>query len=179
MFASNRYGLNGDALDVSSDGTVSLLWNALPMSVWGNRAASWTWSVDVSVPATDLTLKGGDDRNLSLYFVFLPEDVATRSQGKSIRSLLNNDDVRVLIYVWGGAHRRGEVLDSPYLGPRGRTLVLRPSGTGAESESIDLARDFQRVFGAAATSLVGIAVSADSDDTDSAIEGRISNLRLE
>lgn len=179
LFSRNEYGLNGNALDVSSDGSVSLVWNALPVSAWQNRAASWNWSVQTSVPPTDLTLKGGDDRNLSLYFVFLPEQVALATQGKSIRSLLRNEDVRVLTYVWGGAHRRGDVLASPYLGPRGKTLILRPSGTGSASEAIDLALDYQRAFGGEATSLVGIAVSADSDDTASEIEARIANLRID
>ena len=179
LFSRNRYGLDGAALNVASDGSVSLVWNALPMTSWQSRAASWTWSVDRSVPATDLTRKGGDDRNLSLYFVFLPEQTALATQGKPIRTLLNNDAVRVLTYVWGGVHKRGDVLASPYLGARGKTLVLRPSGTGVAMERIDLSRDYQRAFGSPATSLVGLAVSADSDDTDSAILARIGNLLIE
>ncbi len=179
LFSRNQYGLNGNALNVSSKGSVSLVWNALPMSVWKHRSASWKWSVDTSVPATDLTRKGGDDRNLSLYFVFLPERVAATAKSNNIRALLGNDNVRVLTYVWGGAHNRGDLLPSPYLGPRGKTLVLRPSGTGAAAERIDLARDYQRAFGVQATSLVGVAVSADSDDTDSVIMARIADLRIE
>ena len=108
LFSRNQYGLNGNVLKVASGGSVSLIWNALPMSVWQSRSVSWTWSVDTSVPATDLTQKGGDDRNQSLYFMFLPEQVAIAAQGKSIRSLLKNKDVRVLTYVWGGAHKRGD-----------------------------------------------------------------------
>jgi hypothetical protein len=179
LFSRNQYGLDGNVLSVASDGSVSLVWSALPVARWQSRAASWTWSVDTSVPATDLTRKGGDDRNLSLYFVFLPEQAALAAQGANIRALLRNDDVRVLTYVWGGAHRRGDILASPYLGARGKTLVLRPSGTGTATERIDLARDYRRAFGSGATSLVGLAVSADSDDTDSTILARIGDLRIE
>lgn len=180
LFSGNRYGQQGDALTVASDGSVSILWRALPDAQWPARKARWSWAVDRGVPETDLRRKGGDDRNLALYFVFMPEDVA-RALGPrpGIRRLLDAPEARVLVYVWGGAHRRGEVLDSPYLGPRGRTVVLRPSGTGAHAEEIDLAADFARAFGGQATALVGLAVSADSDDTGTAVEGRISGLRLE
>ena len=79
MVSSNEYTLGGDTLGVASDGTVSLLWSALPEAAWDSRSARWDWAVDRSVAATDLTQKGGDDRNLSLYFLFLPEAVARQA----------------------------------------------------------------------------------------------------
>lgn len=180
LFSGNRYGQQGDALTVASDGSVSILWRAVPQAQWTARAARWSWQVDRGVPETDLRLKGGDDRNLALYFVFMPEETAQAlGPNPGIRRLLDAPEARVLVYVWGGAHRRGEVLDSPYLGARGRTVVLRPSGTGAHAEDIDLAADFARSFGGQATALVGLAVSSDSDDTGTAVQGRISGLRLE
>lgn len=142
LFSSNQYSFSGSRLGVASDGTASLVWKPLPREAWQGRSASWTWRVETSVPPTDLTLKGGDDRNLSLYFVFLPEDVAARSKDSNIRALLNNKDARVITYVWGGNHARNQMLVSPYLGPRGRTVAVRPSGTGEERTEIDLARDF-------------------------------------
>ncbi|NNE88428.1 MAG: DUF3047 domain-containing protein [Silicimonas sp.] len=178
MFSSNEFTLGGNTLGVKSDGTVSLLWRALPEVAWNSRAAQWNWAVDVSVPATDLTKKGGDDRNLSLYFLFLPEAAARKAQDQGIRALLDNPDVRVLIYVWGGAHAKGQVLPNPYLGPRGRTVVQQGTGTGSASERVDLARDHQRAFGEAPASLVGLAVSSDSDDTSSAVVARISGLQV-
>lgn len=179
MFSSNDFNLGAQTLGVKSDGSVSLLWSALPQSVWTKKGARWDWSVDTSVPPTDLTKKGGDDRNLSIYFLFLPEEAARKAQNQSIRALLDNPDVRVLIYVWGGDHARGDVLRSPYLGARGRSIIRRSAGTGSASEQVDLARDHQRAFGEAAQNLVGLAVSADSDDTDSSISGQISRLRIE
>jgi hypothetical protein len=135
--------------------------------------------VSLSVPATDLTRKGGDDRNAALYFVFLPQAEAQANAGSSnIRRLLANEQARVLVYVWGGAHTRGDVLSSPYLGARGKTVVLRPSGTGQFNETVDLARDFSRAFGGPPGALVGVAVSADSDDTNTMLAGQISSLTL-
>ncbi|WP_315899493.1 MULTISPECIES: DUF3047 domain-containing protein [Roseovarius] len=162
----------------ASDGAVSLLYRELPQSAWQASGASWSWQVSQSVPPTDLARKGGDDRNLALYFVFLPEAEAERVQGSRVSRLLSNDAVRVLVYVWGGAHARCAVLNSPYLGARGKTVVLCGAGTGEARESVDLASDYARAFGGKPTSLVGLAVSRDSDDTDSMIQARISGLHM-
>lgn len=179
LFSGNEFGLEGDTLTVRSDDTVSLLWTRLPEGMWGNRTARWDWAVDRSVPATDLTLRGGDDRNLSLYFLFLPERAARAGQGRGVRALLDDPDVRVLMYVWGGNHASGEILPTPYLGPRGRTVIRQASGTGSAAERVDLARDYQNAFGGTPESLVGIAVSADSDDTGNRIVARLSGLHIE
>lgn len=179
LFQKVDYGFSSSRLSVASDDAASMTYRRLPAGSWGATSASWSWAVSQSVPATDLTRKGGDDRNLSLYFVFLPEAEAQRiGEGGSIRNLLNNDQARVLVYVWGGAHGRGDVLSSPYLGARGKTIVRRPSGTGSFRETVDLAGDYTRAFGGAAGALVGLAVSADSDDTNSTIRGEISGLSI-
>lgn len=179
MFSSNDFSLNGESLGVRSDGTVSLMWTALPQSVWDSRVARWDWTVEKSVKTTDLTKKGGDDRNISVYFIFLPDSSVAAAEGKGVMALLDNPDVRVLMYVWGGADRRDTVLPTPYLGSRGRSIIKRGAGTGSASEVADLARDFRRAFGEELENLVGLAVSADSDDTGGEIEAQLSRLRLE
>jgi hypothetical protein len=47
------------------------------------------------------------------------------------------------------------------------------------TERADLAADFRRAFGRDPGPLVGIAVSADSDDTGASIDAAIDGLRLE
>ena len=177
LFSSNEFVLNADTLNISSEGTVSILWKKLPPSMWEANQANWDWAVEVSVPATDLTVKGGDDRNLSIYFVFSPQEYLPKSKGK-LTDLLKNKDVRVLMYVWGGDHDRGEVLPSPYLEDFGKIIVLQRAGTGRAREQVNLANDFLRVFGENPKKLVGIAISADSDDTRSTIYSSISNLKI-
>lgn len=173
----NRYGALGNRLDIVSDQGVSVLYTALPESRWSARTAAWRWAVDQSVPPTDLRVKGGDDRNISIYFVFMDEASARRAgPDPRLRSLLGNRNARMLVYVWGGAHGRGDLLDSPYLAERGKSLILRGAGTGTHAESVDLAADYARIFGASPEALVGIAVSADSDDTESAIRAWISDM---
>ncbi|MEJ6401445.1 DUF3047 domain-containing protein [Yoonia sp. 2307UL14-13] len=178
LFSSNDYSF-GNNLSMVSNGSVSIAWTRVGQADWGSRSASWSWTVEQSVPATNLAQKGGDDRNISLYFVFVPESVAPSLQGANIRSLLGNDDVRIIQYAWGGNHSRGQVIPSPY-GPSGQgvTVALRQAGTGSHSERVDLAADYARAFGGQPGALVGLAVSGDSDDTDSVIRAAIGNLSL-
>lgn len=178
LFSSNDYTF-GQNLGLVSDGSVSIAWSRTGRADWGSSGATWSWSVDQSVPATDLSRKGGDDRNISLYFVFVPEAIAPSLEGANIRSLLGNSDVRIMQYAWGGNHARGQVIRSPY-GPAGQgvTIALRQAGTGSFSESVDLAADYARAFGGEKGALVGLAVSGDSDDTDTMIRAAIGNLSL-
>jgi hypothetical protein len=178
LFRSNDYGFGTD-LTLVSEGSVSIAWTRLARDDWGLRGASWTWQVDQSVPPTDLSLKGGDDRNISVYFVFVPLDLAPALEGANIRALLGNDDVRIIQYAWGGNHAAGQVIASPY-GPAGQgvTVALRQAGTGVFDETVDLAADYARAFGGDAGALVGLAVSGDSDDTRSVIRARLSDLVL-
>lgn len=178
VFGGNSWRPAGRTLSVESDADVSLLWRPLPEEVWEATKASWSWNVGTSVPPTDLSQKGGDDRNLSLYFIFAPQDLAVRAQDLGIRKLLGNPEIRVLMYVWGGSHDRNSIVASPYLGARGKTIVLRPAGTGQRDEAVDLRSDLDRVYGKRDLMLIGLAVSADSDDTETRIEAGISDLRL-
>lgn len=178
VFGGNNWRQSGWKLSVVSDRGVSLLWRPLPENSWQATKASWSWNVGTSVPPTDLSQKGGDDRNLAVYFIFAPQDLATKAQDLGIWKLLGNPEIRVLMYVWGGSHDRNTVVGSPYLGARGKTIVLRPASTGHHNETIDLRSDLDRVYGNRDLRLIGLAVSADSDDTETRIEAGISNLRL-
>jgi hypothetical protein len=179
LFSGNEWFQFQDRVLVTSDDAVSLIWTPVVSSNGDATAASWTWSVDGSVPATTLDQKGGDDRNLALYFVFMPREVAEANRGAGIRKLLGVKAARVLMYVWGGDYKRGQVLVSPYLGPRGRTIVQRSAGIGEYSEVVDLAADYFRAFGEQRAQLVGLAISSDSDDTNSRIRARLESLELQ
>ena len=178
LFTSNDYSF-GKSLGLVSNGSVSIAWTRVGQADWGTSGASWSWKVDQSVPVTNLANKGGDDRNISLYFVFVPESIAPSLDGKNIRNLLGNSDVRVIQYAWGGNAKRGQIIPSPY-GPKGQgvTIALRQAGTGAHTENIDLAADYARAFGGSKGALIGLAVSGDSDDTKTAIRASIGNLTL-
>lgn len=172
-FSTNDYQQGGNALSVVSDGTVSLLWKAVPERMRGASRADWRWSVSEGVPATDLRRKGGDDRNLAVYFAWTDPATAETANPNRAARLLRNANTRVLVYVWGDDDARGTVQQSPYL-PGLRTIVLRPAGTGSHAEQVDLAADYARVFGGAPGVLMGVGISADSDDTDAVIRASMS-----
>ena len=90
------------------------------------------------MPATDQTRKGGDDRNIALYFVFAPSNDISKAQNNNIKHLMSAPSTRVLMYVFGGKHQRGDILPSPYLKGFGKTVVLRPAGTGSFKETVEL-----------------------------------------
>ena len=64
--AATRYGLGGRTLSIAADASSSLIWRPVPDAARGTQTAAWAWSVTASVPPTDLSRKGGDDRNVSL-----------------------------------------------------------------------------------------------------------------
>ena len=175
---TNDYSLRGRQLDVLSDGTVSLLWRPANDAMHGASSAKWVWRVREGVIATDLTAKGNDDRNISVYFVFVDSDRLEALKGRSARRILSEDSARALIYVWGGQHEVGSMLPSPY-SPRLRTKVLRSVEPGQFRESVDLENDYRAAFGERPGVLVGLAVSADSDDTNGRIIASIGDLVLD
>jgi hypothetical protein len=174
---SNEYDQRGRSLGVVSEGTVSLLWMPVPPDLHGAGAASWAWSVERGGPPTDLARRGGDDRNLALYFAFADPETARALDPSRGARLLRQPGTRVLVYVWGGASDRNTVLRSPYLDGL-RTVVLRQAGTGAHREEVNLVADHQRAFGTEPGVLLGIGVSADSDDTETEIRATVSDLVL-
>ncbi|WP_424972103.1 DUF3047 domain-containing protein [Dinoroseobacter sp. S76] len=174
---TNDFVQKGGSLDVISKGTVSLLWRAVPTSARDAGKASWQWAVAEGVGATDLRRKGGDDRNLALYFVFTDEGTAASVNPNSARKLLKAPGTRALVYVWGGDHAKNAVLPSPYH-PSLVTIVKRGPGTGQFAENVDLRADYRKAFGEEAPVLIGLGVSADSDDTDGKIAARVSSLQL-
>jgi hypothetical protein len=176
---ATRFDEQGDDMMIAGDGSVSIAWRHLDQAFWSAEYASWTVDVMQSVPATDLSQKGGDDRNLSLYFVFANDDTAARAQrGASLSRLLGRDDVRVLLYVFGGAAARGAQFDSPYMDGKGRVIVKAPAKAGTFSEEVNLVSDFAEAFSGPRGNLIGVALSTDSDDTDTKVRAMVSDLIL-
>ena len=59
LFSKNKYSFQGATLGVQSDGAVSMAYRAVPEKLWKSSKASWKWSVNESVTATDLRKNGG------------------------------------------------------------------------------------------------------------------------
>ncbi len=175
---SNKYQLRGTELGIISNGTVSLLYRPVPRSNWDAKTAAWDWSVSQSVVATDLTVKGGDDRNLAIYFVFVDANSAEKLASQPARKLLQNNETKALVYVWGGDYKPETLLTSPYSPESLKMIIRRPVGVGSFMESVDLQADFKRAFKQKAGVLLGIAITADSDDTNGRIDAVIQNITI-
>ena len=177
--SANEFIQKGAVLRILSEDSVSILWRHTPRDAWDALRASWHWVVENGVPPTDLTRKGGDDRNIALYFLFLPRERAEGMRDASLKRILRDTALRTLVYVRGGNHERGVILESPYMDSRGVTIPLSGTEFGAYRETVDLDGDFRRAFGNAPGVLFGLGVSSDSDDTDSVIEAELGDLLLE
>ena len=156
----------GDTVIVRAEAGVGVLWHPVSLELSGAGYAQWRWRVTAGVDPTDLTRKGGDDRVLAIYFVFVdgPEAV----ENADLTELLRQGKGYLLMYVWGGSANPGTILPSPYFDGRGRTIVKRAADAPMAvwfKETADVRSDFRRAFGRLPGKLVAVAVSSDSDDT--------------
>ena len=175
----NRFELRPNRLTVISDGTSSILYRILPPELRNTTQARWTWQVDASAPASDLSQIGNDDRNLGVFFASMPADQAARVRaGTSIATLLRNRSVYVLMYTWGGNQPPGTVVPSPHAPDRLRNLITRRPATGQFTENVDLARDFPRVFNRPLEQVVAVAVSSNSENTPARVVAHVSDFTL-
>jgi len=175
----NRFELQQSRLSVIADGSSSILYRILPEQMRLASKAAWTWQVESSVPPSDLSQIGNDDRNLGMFFVNMSA-AAAESVGPntSIRRLMTNRSAQVLMYTWGGSRPVGTMVPSPHAPNRLRNLITRPAQTGRFSENVDLARDFPRVFGVPFERLVAVAVSSNSENTPARVVAHISDLKV-
>ena len=178
--AATKFQMSGTSVEITARNSSSVIYRSLPKADWTRTRALWSWETLQSVPPTDLTVKGDDDRNIALYFVFLDNETAQEiGQTADIKTLLTAENARLLIYTFGGDQPRDTVYENPYLDGRGVTIVKREALTGAFEESVDLAADYRKVFHAEPEALVGVALTSDSDDTDGLVIARVTDLRLE
>jgi len=166
--AATQYRAENGALSIRAEQSSSMLYRVIGDGPPSLTRARWEWRVDEGVGATDLTRKGGDDAALALYFVFADEKTADRlaRQQKSMLRMLGARNATTLVYVFGGA--RPGPFTSPYISGKSRSMVLRAALSARGlwfEESVDLAGDHRRAFGADPQRLVAIAVSSDADDT--------------
>ncbi len=85
----------------------------------------------------------------------------------------------MLTYVWGGNHPAGTVMVNPYFETKGRIIVLRSGNEPAGQwlmEEIDFEADFEKAFGYAPPAPIYVAISSDSDDTNSRTMGAVADL---
>ncbi|MGI9506410.1 MAG: DUF3047 domain-containing protein [Geminicoccaceae bacterium] len=128
----NRFvALDDGGIEVSSDHGVSLLKKPVMVDLTKEPTLSWRWRVATSAPATDLSIRGDDDRSLAVYvaFPFVPEEAGffERLERRVVERTMGKDTPwRVLAYVWGGLGERGDQVASPHMGDAAVMTILRP-----------------------------------------------------
>ena len=70
------------------------------------------------------------------------------------------------------------MVPSPHAPDRLRNLITRPAQAGRFSETVDLTRDFPRVFGQDLQQLVAVAISSNSENSGTRVVARVSDLQV-
>lgn len=181
---SNAFAeLDRGIIQVDGKRASSILYRTISIDLAQTPRLNWKWRVDSGPPATDLSVRGNDDRALAVIvgFPFDPAKATAteRSQHRAMRFLLGRDAPgRSLHYVWGSGLQRGAVIRPPKTDAH-RFIVLRSASepTGVwHPESVDVAADYRRVFGEPAPRAVQLAVSSDGDDTKSVVHAAIGSF---
>ncbi len=170
---NNFVGGADGSIEINTDGSASLIYLPIDVDPADTPRLSWRWRVDENLPATDLSRRGGDDRPAAI-FVFFEWDPDTASlKERMMRPLVEawkgrDAPGRLLSYTWGGDHPTGSLIKSAYFGGAGMQVILRngsaPTGEWI-SENVDVAADYERIFGGPPPPIRQLAISADSDDT--------------
>lgn len=170
-------------IQVDGKRSSSLLYRTISIDLGQTPKLNWRWRVDSGPPATDLAVRGNDDRALAVIVGF-PYDPAQasaseRGQHRAMKFLLGRDAPgRSIHYVWGSGLQRGAVIRPPKTDAH-RFVVLRSASepTGVwHPESVDVAADYRRIFGEKAPRAVQLAISSDGDDTRSTVRAAIGGF---
>lgn len=165
-------------LKVEADDAYGNLVHPVHVALDGGATLTWRWRVERFVEGADLRTRSGDDGAAKLCVFFaLPTDrlpFGERTRLALARSATGEDvPSETLCYVWDEKEVRSTLLPNAFT-RRIRMLVLESgpasaTAAGWRSERRNLLADYQRAFGDESGGLqpdiVGVAVSADADNT--------------
>ena len=179
-------GRSDGVIEVTADSSAAFLYREIDEMNRKMRYLSWRWRVDATMPPTDLSRPGADDRPLALHLVF-PHDPEETGLFARLSNSLIAEFVgpaftgRLVTYTWGGTGARGDRLRNPHLDDDGVMIILRPGDAQTGKwfhERIDIAADFERAFGREAVMPHYIAISADGDDTGTKSRSYIAGIEF-
>lgn len=185
----NRFDLveNGGrtVLRVRSEAAASTLTHPLAVDPAQAPKLAWRWKVSNALAGSDFSRKAGDDYAARVYVLFdYPVDKLALGDRVKIslgRTLYGASlPTAAIAYVWGTAQPVGATGPNPYT-DRVRMIVVDsgPAKAGQWREvERDLAADFRALFGEDVPPVVGLAVSADTDNTAEAVTTLFGDLRF-
>ena len=185
--ASNRFHLRDDgSIEVRSLDSNALIYKAVSKDQRFPQRFRWRWRVERSTPPTDISIKGGDDRPVSVYLGFEAPQ-GSRGFFDSLKNAFAELIVGVpvsgyaLTYTWGGTSPVGTLFNNPHLRDDSYVFVRRNQTAPLMqwlAEEVDVTADFRAAFGRPPTALRFIAIAADSEDTGQLSVARIADLDL-
>ncbi len=175
------------SLKVEADLSYGNLVHPVRVTEPGTQLA-WQWRVEKFIDAADLREKTGDDTAVKVCVFF---DHALEKVPFGERQLLRLARSRTadllpaatVCYVWDNKLAVGTTLDNAFT-RRMRYMVLQNGKDAAgrwTAQKRDVGADFLKLFGDEATEaapIVGIAIGADSDNTQSHSVGYVADLVL-
>ncbi len=186
----NRFALVEDGghtvLQVSSSSAASTLVHPVTVDPARTPVLTWRWKVSNVVAGSDFMRKSGDDYAARVYVLFdYPSErlpLVDRVKIALARSLHGTElPTAAIAYVWGNAQAVGARGPNPYT-DRVHMVVVE-SGIARTGQWLEVRRnvaaDFQAAFGEPAPPVVGVAVSADTDNTREAVTAWFGDLRFE
>lgn len=172
-------------LRVRSDAAASTLLHALDVDPAVTPQLHWRWQVSNPVAASDFRRKDGDDYAGRVYVLF-DYPVERLSFGDRFKISLARGlhgaelPTAAIAYVWGTAQQRGDFGPNAYT-DRVQMIVVEQGAERAGqwvAMQRDVAADFEQVFGEPAPRIVGIAVSADTDNTGESVTTLFGDIRF-
>ena len=179
-------GGNDGTVEVFTLSSTAILYRDIEEMADGSQTLNWSWRVNQAPPATDLSVKGGDDRALALHLWF-PE---AEGHGPGLFTQLGRNLARAagfpvpghaITYVWGGDHEAGSMFPNPYM-KDGVIVVLEPSSSPLgtwQDITINWRQDFEAAFGFEAPTPYYLGLSADTDDTGTGSRGFFKDIVFE
>lgn len=171
--------------EIKTVGGAGILYREFERDFPSGNCATWHWRVDKAAPPTDLSIKGQDDRSAAIHFWFPSQQTGWFNRLKdSVHRTINGVPFsgKSLTYVWGGEAPLGTRIINPFLEKDGVIFTLRTSihteNDDWQRERVDLADDFMVAFGYTPSQPVYVAISADSDDTETSTLSYIKDLEL-
>ena len=175
-------------LRVSTHDAYGNMVHPLRIEAPSNLQLHWRWRVDQLVDKADIKTKSGDDAAIKLCVSF-DYDAAQLSLGERTKLRLGKistgEDIpaETLCYLWDNKQPTGTVLHNAFT-HRMRFIVLQSGASHVGqwvTEQRNLATDYARAFGDESPSMpavIGITVSADSDNTHGSGLAYMGDIRL-
>ena len=165
---------NSPAIEARVDSSMALLARPIKVDLEQTPILCWRWWIQGVVAKGDIRKKNGNDFAARVYVSFDMPDSALSAMvrmklGMARRMLGIPLPDAALTYVWDNRNPVGFAARSPYTDRQ--QLIVAQSGNDRVGqwvpERVDVAADFARAFAGKPGHPVGLAISADGDNTKS------------